>query len=182
MVLHLDAARLALPAELRTHIAMKKLNHLISELGDCTQPVFLLLLRLYFGYQIIESGWAHLHNIGKTAAFFSELGIPFPEFNVYLSASIELVGGALILVGLFSRLISVPIIINFIVAIVTVDWEYPKYRAMLLHPFDGDNFTDAVLHDTAFPFLFIALLILIFGPGKISLDALASADKSASAK
>jgi putative oxidoreductase len=160
---------------------MKKLNHLISQIGNYAQPVFLLLIRLYFGYQIIESGWAHLHNVGKTAAFFSELGIPFPELNVYFSASVELVGGALILIGLLSRLISIPLIVNFIVAIVTVNWEYPKYRDMLLHPFSGDNFTDAILHDTAFPFLFIALLILLFGPGKISLDALISADKSASA-
>jgi putative oxidoreductase len=151
---------------------MKKLNLLVSQIGDCARPVFLLLLRIYFGYQIVESGWAHLHNVAKTASYFTELGIPLPVLNVYLSAVTEVVGGSLVLIGLFSRLISIPLIVNFIVAIATANWEYPKYREMLLHPFRDDNFTNAVLHDTAFPFLAIAVLVLIFGPGKLSLDAL----------
>ncbi|HWZ95832.1 MAG TPA: DoxX family protein, partial [Opitutaceae bacterium] len=106
-----------------------------------------------------------LTNVGKTADFFTSLHIPFPVANVYISGTTELVGGILLMLGLFSRLISVPLLFNFCVAYLTASQGAVKE---LLHFKNPDDF----INDSAFPFLVTSLLILAFGPGKISLDYL----------
>jgi putative oxidoreductase len=94
-------------------------------------------------------------------------GIPLPRLNVYISGITELVCGSLLFVGLASRLTAIPFTFNFLIAIVSVDLAYPKYRDMLFHIWRDQSF---VLQDTAFPFFFVGLMVLIFGPGKLSLD------------
>ena len=143
---------------------MKKICTLLTKIGTCLQCPVLLLIRLAWGFQLAESGWGHLHNVDKTADFFQSLHIPFPVANVYLSGTTELVGGILLMLGLFSRFISIPLLFNFCVAYLTA--SRPAIKE-LLH-FRPDDF----INDTAFPFLVTSLLILAFGPGKISLDYL----------
>lgn len=86
-----------------------------------------LLLRLYLAPVIIQAGWNKLSNFEDTAAWFGNaewgLGLPFPEVLAGLAASTELVGGFLILIGLFTRLISIPLMFTMIVAAVTVHLE-----------------------------------------------------------
>ena len=144
---------------------MKKLTSLLAKIGTCLQSPVLLLIRLAWGFQLAESGWGHLTNVGKTADFFTSLHIPFPVANVYISGTSELVGGILLMLGLFSRLISVPLLFNFCVAYLTASQGAVKE---LLHFKNPDDF----INDSAFPFLVTSLLILAFGPGKISLDYL----------
>jgi putative oxidoreductase len=75
----------------------------------------------------------------------------------------ETFGSLLLIVGLASRLTAIPITVIMIVAYVTADFEaISKFFS------DPDKFVKA----DPFPFLFAALIILIFGPGKFSLDAL----------
>lgn len=142
---------------------MKKLIHIIAKIGSCLQSPVLLLIRLAWGWELAESGWGHLHHINDTAKFFADLHIPYPVANVYLSGSVELIGGILLILGLFARPISVPILFNFFVAYVT-DGIGPIKE--LLHFKNPDHFIDY----TAFPFVITSLLMLAFGPGKISLD------------
>jgi putative oxidoreductase len=144
---------------------MKKLNALLAKIGTCLQCPVLLLVRLAWGFQLAESGWGHLTNVGKTADFFTSLHIPFPVANVYLSGTTEFVGGILLMVGLFSRIISIPLFFNFCVAYLTASHAAIKE---LIHFQSPDDF----INDSAFPFLVTSLLILAFGPGKISLDYL----------
>ena len=143
---------------------MKKLHALLVKIGTPLQCLVLLLIRLAWGFQLAESGWGHLTNVGKTADFFTSLHIPFPVANVYLSGSVELAGGILLMLGLFSRIISLPLLCNFCVAYLTASHAAIKE---LLH-LSPDDF----INDSAFPFLVTSLLILAFGPGKISLDYL----------
>jgi len=136
---------------------------------DLLQPVFLLLLRLYIGYQAAVAGWAHLTHVDKTAEFFASLHIPAPRLNVYIAGSTELFGGILLALGVASRLIAIPFSFNFLIAILSVDLADPKYRQLLENVFSNQ---DIILKDDAFPFLFVGILILIFGPGKLSVDHL----------
>jgi putative oxidoreductase len=144
---------------------MKKLHELLVKIGTCLQCPVLLLIRLAWGFQLAESGWGHLTHVAKTADFFKSLHIPFPVANVYISGTTELVGGILLMIGLFSRLISIPLLFNFCVAYLTA--SRPAIQE-LLHFKNPDDF----INDSAFPFLVTSLLILAFGPGKISLDCL----------
>jgi uncharacterized membrane protein YphA (DoxX/SURF4 family) len=133
------------------------------------QPAFLAFIRIYIGYQCMVSGWAHLHNIHNTAMFFESLHIPFPRENVIMSAGTELLGGALLIAGLFSRLTSAALTGNFIVAMLSVQLSNYNFS---WHDLGAAIWKDQspILGDTAFPFLATAIIILLFGPGVISAD------------
>ena len=126
------------------------------------QSPLLLAVRLYWGWQFFQTGLGKLTNIPKIIEFFTSLGIPFPAFNAYLVGSLECVGGALLFLGLGSRIIALPLTFNMLVAYITADRE--AFFSVLSDPgkfYGADPYT----------FLFASLLILIFGPGKISLDS-----------
>jgi putative oxidoreductase len=121
--------------------------------------IALLLLRLFVGYFFFETGWGKIHNLDTFTQRFIEWGIPMPAFNAALSAWTEVVGGLLIMAGLATRLISIPLIINMIVAVVTV--KLKKVEGL-------DDFVE--LDE---PLYALAFLVLLFaGPGKVSLDYL----------
>ncbi|HUJ27910.1 MAG TPA: DoxX family protein [Myxococcales bacterium] len=116
-----------------------------------------LLVRLFVGYFFLETGWGKIHNLETFAQRFAEWGIPAPAFNAALSGYTELVGGILIMLGLATRLISIPLVINMIVAIVTV--KLKKVGGL-------DDFVE--LDE---PLYALAFFWLIFsGPGLVSVD------------
>src|SRR5882724_12471404 len=124
---------------------------------------FLLAIRLFWGWQFWQSGWAHLSDLPKFVDYFTGLGIPAPSLNAHFIAVLEAGGGILLILGLGSRLIAVPLVIDMIMAFVTADREALKSIFT-----DPDKFYAAA----PYTFLFASLLILVFGPGKISLDTL----------
>ena len=79
-----------------------------------------LLTRLFVGYFFFTSGWAKSHDLATFTANFKSWGIPYPAFNAALSAYTELLGGALTIVGLGMRFVSIPMIINMAVAVLSV--------------------------------------------------------------
>jgi putative oxidoreductase len=78
-----------------------------------------LLGRVTLGVLFMSTGWGKVHNLDKVAGFFTELGIPAPAFQATLVSYVELIGGALLLVGLLADFAAVPLIISMLVAIVT---------------------------------------------------------------
>src|ERR1700675_2086692 len=87
------------------------------------QSPFLLLVRLYWGWQLVQSGWGKLHNIEKVTEFFTSLGLPMPGLTAHFIASLEFVGGILLILGLASRLIAVALTINMMMAYVIADHD-----------------------------------------------------------
>jgi len=84
------------------------------------------LSRITLGWLFMQTGWGKLTHLPDIISYFRELGIPMPELQAPLASSAELVCGTLILVGLFTRLACVPLIIVMSVAIITarkVDYE-----------------------------------------------------------
>lgn len=140
-----------------------KLDGLLATIGGWLQPVLLLVIRGWWGWSFFLTGKGKLMNLGKTTAFFTDLGLPLPKLNAILAGSTECVGGLLLLLGLGSRLVSVPLIFCMIVAYATADKE--ALQAIFS---DTDKFTSAA------PFLFLlaSVIVFTFGPGKLSLDAL----------
>jgi putative oxidoreductase len=136
------------------------------------QSPLLLLIRIYIGYQCAISGFAHLHNFEGTVKQFQEWKIPHPHEAVAISATTELLGGILLLIGLAARLVSIPLLINFLVAMIQTDLAYEKTTEQLKHLWDNQ---DIILKDTAFPFFAAAVIILIFGPGWLSIDGIIKA-------
>jgi putative oxidoreductase len=119
----------------------------------------ILLIRLVFGYFWAETGWAKLQNLDGFTERFMQWGIPFPAFSAGLSAWTELVGGVLMMLGLATRLTMIPMIINMVVAMITV--VLPKISTL-------DEFVE--LDETLYVLVFFWLLVA--GPGRVSLDYL----------
>jgi putative oxidoreductase len=124
---------------------------------------FLLVLRVYFFWQLFLAGKGKLSNIGKVSEFFASLGIPLPTVNAYFIGSLECFGSLLLIIGLASRPLSLLIVISMTVACLAADFE-----AVSSIFSDPDKFVKA----DPFPFLLIAVIVLVFGPGLFSIDAL----------
>src|SRR5207302_9567498 len=82
-----------------------------------------LLVRLFVGSFFLESGWGKIHNLDSFTERFAGWGIPAPAFNAALSGWPEFLGGPLIVLGLFTRLVSIPLFINVLVASLAVKLE-----------------------------------------------------------
>lgn len=73
-----------------------------------------LALRLFLVPVMAESGWRKLS--GGAGSFFERLGIPFPDFTAALTGIVEFGGAILLLLGLATRLISIPLMVVMLVA------------------------------------------------------------------
>jgi putative oxidoreductase len=135
----------------------------INWIGDALQSPFLLLIRLYWGYLFCVAGVDKVLNLERVSHFFESLGIPLPFLSALLAGSVEMVGGALLVLGLFSRVAAIPLLGVAGVAYYTVG-----HNALmaLFFQFDPKLF----FRENIFLFGYATLIIFCFGPGKISLD------------
>jgi putative oxidoreductase len=114
---------------------------------------------------MMQTGWGKLHNLAKVTEFFTSLGIPLPGVNAPVIVGLEFLGGILIILGLGSRLVALLLTCDMVVAFVAADRE-----ALFSIFSDPDKFYAAA----PYTFLVAFLIVLIFGPGRFSLDALLS--------
>ena len=119
--------------------------------------LFLLAVRIVWGWQFFQAGKGKLGDISQVTGYFKTLGIPLPKLNAIVASNTECFGGLLLLLGLGSRLISLPLTITMIVAYITADRE--AFGSL-------DKFVAAA----PFPFLMASLIVLFFGPGFFSVD------------
>ncbi len=140
---------------------IKKGYSVFERAASSLEPVFLLAIRLYWGWQLFESGRGKFQHIDKVVEFFGSLNLPAPEVMARLISGLELVGGLLLFLGLFSRPIALVLTGNMIAAYITADRE-----AFFSFLSDPDKFMAAA----PFTFLVASLIVLIFGPGKLCLD------------
>ena len=127
------------------------------------QSPFLLAIRLYWGWQFAQNGWGKLHNLAKITDYFTSLNIPFPAASAHFIAALEFFGGLLLIVGLGTRLVGLLLAANMMVAYWTADHD-----ALVSILSDPGKFYIA----DPYTFLFASLLVLIFGAGLLSFDAL----------
>ncbi len=146
---------------------MTRYYSLFTRFAATLQSPFLLLVRLYWGFQMMQTGWGKLHNIAKVTEFFTSLGVPLPAVNAPFIVGLEFLGGILIMLGLGSRLIAFLLTCDMLVAFVTAD------RDALFSVFsDPDKFYAAA----PYTFLIAFLIILVFGPGRLAVDAILKLD------
>lgn len=138
---------------------MEKIRTFVLGVARCTAPFAMLLARVSVGYIFAETGWGKLHNLEKITQFFTQLGIPFANIQAPFVATVELVGGAMVLIGLFARVASIPLIGTMVVAIITAKMG------------DIAGVTDFFMLPE---FLLILVFLWIFtsGPGLFSVDQL----------
>jgi putative oxidoreductase len=137
----------------------------LIQFGTLLRSPLLLLIRLCWGIQFFMTGLGKLMHIQKIIDYFTSIPIVFPALNAYLVGCTEMIGGALLTLGLASRLTAIPLAFTLVIAYLTT--EKDAIRSLY-------TFTDVDPFLTAAPFLFLfaCLIILAFGPGVFSLDHL----------
>ncbi|MFA3783503.1 DoxX family protein [Melioribacteraceae bacterium 4301-Me] len=125
-------------------------------------PSSVLLIRVIVGAVFFSEGiqkflFQDTLGIGR----FIKIGIPAPEFFAPFVGVVEIIFGFLLLIGLFTRIAAIPLIINISVAIIST-----KIPILI-----NDGFWK-MAHEarTDFSMLFGLIFILLNGAGKISLD------------
>ena len=118
----------------------------------------LTVLRIWLGIAFIIHGLPGIFDSDYMAGHTGMMelyDIPLPELTAYLSKGGELLGGILLLLGLFTRLGTIIIIVNMLVA---------TFIALR-----GDIFGDFQA-EISFTYLLIAIVLLLSGPTAYSLD------------
>lgn len=118
-----------------------------------------LFARVVVGWVFLWSGWEKLNALPQITQNFIDWGIPFPQFMTPFVSSVEFFGGLLLLLGLFTRVAAVPLVIVMIVAIISAKWDQIDSLETLLG-------FEEVSYMALFGWLAVA------GPGPISLDYL----------
>ena len=145
----------------KTITAVRQLHDRFFGFISYLQSPLLLALRLYWGWQLVQSGWGKLHHLSNVTEYFGSLGLPMPAQMAVFIACVEFFGGIFLAFGLLSRMTGLVLTVNMTMAYVIGDRE-----ALLSFFSDPDKFIAAA----PFAFLVVSLIVLIFGAGKISLD------------
>ena len=109
---------------------------MISEKTEMAKDLPLLFMRLVLAYGFWGPATMKWNNMDGIIEWFEGMGMPFPTLNAYLAASTEMAGVFLLLFGLFTRLISIPLMVVMLVAVFTVHFtngfEIPLYYLIML--------------------------------------------------
>lgn len=153
------------------------MNNAFHWLFDCPAetPKSTLLIRLVTGGVFLWEGLIKFIYQNQGVGRFTKIGIPFPEAMAYFVAVLEIVGGLMYIFGLFTRMISIPFIIQMTVAILSTKIAVLMGTSTLIVP-AAPPVTGfwAMLHETRVDFaqIICSIFLLINGPGALSLDAL----------
>jgi putative oxidoreductase len=137
-------------------------------------PRSTMLIRLMAGGVFLSEGILKFVYVNQGVGRFTKIGIPAPGPMAHFVAVLEIVGGVLLMSGLLTRLISVPFIIQMVVAILSTKVAlYLGTSPLPLPPSPPQVGIWAVLHESRSDYAQImsALFLLVAGPGPWSLDA-----------
>jgi len=156
---------------------MKQIQRLIDFLlhPPLTAPRSALIMRVMVGGVFLSEGILKFVYPNQGVGRFTKLGIPAPEFTANFVGGLEIVGGILLIAGLFTRIIAIPFIIEMVVAILTTKIAlYLGTSPLPLPPALPKVGFWAVMHETRSDYaqILTSIFLLVVGPGSWSLDAL----------
>ena len=138
-------------------------RHLYARLEEF-EWLWRLLVRVSVGLEFFGSGLGKLGKLPGFIEFFRELGIPFPELQAPFVAGVELVCGALIVIGLLTRPAALMLCGVMTVAIITAAAPEKHITASWPGLLEFFYLSEWLL------LLLLGWLVLA-GPGRASLDA-----------
>ena len=137
-------------------------------------PASTVLIRLMAGGVFFWEGILKFVYVNQGVGRFTKLGMPFPVFTADFVGGLEIVGGLLLMAGFLTRLITIPFVIEMIVAMLSTKISlYLGTSPLPLPPAPPKVGVWAVLHEVRSEYaqIMVVLYLLINGPGKWSLDA-----------
>ncbi len=128
-------------------------------------------LRLIVGYGFAEHGFAKLlRGPENFTGLLHALGLPMPAMFAWITIVTEIAGGILMLLGALVPLISIPMAIVLIVAIVTVHWQhgFSSIKLLAITP-HGGHFGEPG-YETDLLYLACILALALGGAGPFAID------------
>ena len=144
---------------------VNRVNDFTLQVTDKLGFIAPLATRIVIGLAFFQAGTGKFRHFENVVGFFQGIGIPFPAFNAGLVASMETVGGIMLILGLFTRFFASGLSITMVVALLTAE------KADFLASW-GSAAESSPTDITAFVFLLFLLWLIFYGAGKLSLDAL----------
>jgi len=143
---------------------MKNIFGEMAVLFSYPQHLILLFARIVLAYGFIQPSLLKLKDLNTTAEWFSTMNIPLPQLFSYLVVGIEVLGIILLVLGLFTRYISILLLCIMLGAI------------FFVHISHGFSVVDNGFEIPLYYFLFL-LIFSTFGSGKYGLDTVIFKDK-----
>ncbi|SFV69819.1 probable integral membrane protein NMA0226 [hydrothermal vent metagenome] len=144
---------------------MKNIFGEMAVLFSYPQHFIMLFARLLLAYGFVHPSLLKLHDIEATSQWFETMHIPLPQLLSYLVVGIEVLGIILLILGLFTRYISMLLFLVMLGAIFFVH---------LHNGFSvGNNGIEIPLY-----YLLFFMIFSTFGAGKYSLDSVIFKDKN----
>jgi putative oxidoreductase len=144
---------------------LRRLQRLLRAIARRLEPVAPLLTRLVLGWAFVRIGFGKLANFEVTVAFFGDAGIPVPLASAAFVSALELLGGAMLCLGLSTRIFAALLSCTMVVAVLTAD------RAAFVAAFASDS-GHGPIEIVPLSFLLFLLWLVADGGGLISLDRL----------
>jgi putative oxidoreductase len=139
-----------------------------------TAPAATLLLRMMAGSVFLWEGILKFVYVNQGVGRFTKLGLPLPAVTADFVGALEIAGGALLLAGLATRLIAIPLMIEMVVAILSTKISlFLGASPLPLPPAPPTIGIWAVLHEVRSEWAQLLVCAFLFraGPGPLSLDA-----------
>lgn len=139
-------------------------NRLMGKIFSTESSLSIVLIRIMVGFVFVSEGiqkflYPEIRGVGR----FIKIGIPYPEFFGYFVPTFEIVCGVLVVIGLFTRLASIPLIIIMLTAIIS-----SKIPILL-----NEGFWEmAHAARTDWSMLIGSIVLLLSGNGKYSIEQL----------
>lgn len=122
----------------------------------------LLIVRVYWGVQMAQSGWGKLHSLPRVTEYFASLNVPLASVQAPAIALLEFAGGIFLVLGLFTRLTAFLLFCDMVVAFLLAD------REALATAISSDP---AKFYAAApFTFLCATAVLMVFGAGAWAVD------------
>jgi uncharacterized membrane protein YphA (DoxX/SURF4 family) len=149
----------------------------LNKLASTTAPAAVILIRLMVGGIFLSEGiQKFLYPAELAAGRFTKIGIPWPEVMGPFVGGVEVICGLLLLLGLFTRLAAVPLIITMCVALISIKVPILIGQEVLgfsLRPLPRYGFW-SMLHESRNDICMLlgSIFLLVVGAGKWSVDRL----------
>src|SRR5690242_15542403 len=137
----------------------------------------ILIIRLMAGGVFFWEGILKFVYVNQGVGRFTKLGFPFPAYTAHFVGVCEIIGGLLLLCGLFTRIVAFYFIVQMIVAVLSTKISlYLGTSPLPLPPAPPTVGIWAVLHESRSDYaqLLTCLFLLVEGAGRRSLDFIIS--------
>ncbi len=138
------------------------------------RDIVLLISRIGLGAILIVHGWRRWQVVGPQSQidYLSQFSTPYPQVIVWVTIILELVGGLFLIVGALTPLIAAAVLVQQVLVICYTNWYGYQYLAANVPEF---AVTERMMNSIVVGLL--ALIFLVFGAGRASIDRLFRREK-----